>query len=110
MLPLAHLHPVKPFYRYTKLSDECRCGSGHDYKSCCFQSELWGFIVGALLITLTLILPADSWALRIVRAIMGLTFWFLVVDQIRGWFAKRRNKTEKQEHDGNHVANTSVDP
>lgn len=96
-------HAMKPFYRFTRLSDECHCRAGHIYKECCFHSDLCGFIGAVVLIALSLLLPPGGWVLRIVWAIGGVVVWFFVFKRIRGWFAKRRVRTGRQRHDANHV-------
>jgi len=83
---------MKPFYRFTKLSDQCQCGSGRVYRACCFRGELIGFIVAMVVLAVILSFPSESWLSRIVRGIIGVGTWLCVFGLLREWFVRRRAK------------------
>ncbi len=58
---------MKAFYRYTKLSDECHCGSKRIYRACCFRKELIGLVAAMAVLAALFFLPSASWSQRIIR-------------------------------------------
>jgi uncharacterized membrane protein YuzA (DUF378 family) len=83
---------MKLFHRFTKLSDQCQCGSGRVYRACCFRGELIGFVVAMVILTLLLALPSESLWSRIIRSIFGLLGLICLFAMLREWLIRRRAK------------------
>jgi hypothetical protein len=83
---------MKPFYRYTKLSDQCHCGSAQPYRECCFHSDLIGFAIALIILAALLFLPSESLLYRIVRGGFGLLTWVCVFFMVRDWFRQKKKR------------------
>jgi hypothetical protein len=90
---------MKPIFRYMKLSNDCRCGSGRPYRACCFREEVIGFVVAMVILGVILAIPAEGWPSRIIRSTVGLLSWICVFAMVREWILKRRARRRKDEHE-----------
>ena len=89
---------MKPFYRFTKLSDPCQCGSGHPYRTCCFRGELIGFIIAMILLAGILSLPSESIWSRILRGIVAVGTSICIVALLREWLIRKRAGKKEDKH------------
>ena len=88
---------MKAFFRYMKLSQDCRCGSGRPYRACCFREELIGLVIAMVVLALMLSLPSEGWPSRIIRSIVGLVSWICVFAMLLEWILRWRARKRKDE-------------
>jgi hypothetical protein len=88
---------MRAFFRYVKLDQGCRCGSGRSYRACCFRGELIGFIIAMLILGLILCVHSEGWPSRIIRSTVGFLSWLCLFAVLREWFLRRRARKRKGE-------------